>query len=309
MTAPPEKPLLRSLQDFVYWRGRHYFKKLQQFLPDRVFIAQRFEEAFGYELDLSAPRTFNEKMQWLKLYDRRPIHKVCADKYAVLDFITERWGAEYLIPTYAVLTSADEIDEASLPDTPFVIRPTHDQGSTIVIKDKQEKDWTDVRRRMRRSMRTNAYRQKREWQYDGLTPRILIQKALLDKNGDPLAEPKFCCFNGKVQAIIVDHDLYGDCTRTFYDRRWRPYEAEWGTTFRAGTAREEPPQLEQMIALSEKVAADFDFVRVDFYLHEDQIYFGEITFHPGSGFSAFNPPEMDREWGEMLKLTNLSRRA
>lgn len=306
MSAYKARSIFISARDWIYWRCRGVFSQLRRLISDRDFIRWRFHKVFGRLPDLVSPKTLNEKIQWLKLNDRRPINRICADKISVRAHVAERVGEQYLIRQYAVLTKAEELRPETLPAAPFVIKGNLDSGSTVIVRDKQTADWPAIRDLMRRSLRRNHYWKEREWQYGAPKRRILVEEALLDDEGMPPPDYKFHCFNGVVKIIQVDQDRLTSHKRILYDRDWTCIEGEWKHP--RGRPVERPPQLDEAMRLAERLASDFDYVRIDFYIFRNRIYFGEITLHPQAGLGEFKPASLDFAFGEQLVLTGLRRR-
>jgi hypothetical protein len=274
----------------------------QRLVPDRVVLKRLFLKKLGYELSLSHPKTFNEKIQWLKLHDRTPRHTVCADKLAVREVIRRELGEEYLIPLYAHTDRLEEITLDSLPDEPCIIKTTHDSGTRFIVRDKRaitEAEWQKFKAQFAKSMARNFYCTTREWQYKNIPRGIIVEKLLLDHGAIP-NDYKLHCFNGRVELIQVDLDRATDHKRNLYDINWKRQDFGW--KYAGGEDVPRPAHLDEMISSAKKLAAQFCFLRVDFYEVEDAVYFGEMTFHPESGLGPFDPPEWDLKLGQRLRL-------
>lgn len=304
---PKLKPFLRpliyakhSLYQFV--KSKIIPLAKQRLLSDEAFIKQLFYKKLGYEPSLSNPKTFNEKMQWLKINDRTPKHTMCADKYAVREFIRTELGEQYLIPLLRHTDDLEEITRESLPDEPCIIKTTHDSGNYFVVRDKKnitDNEWQIFKSKFEKSIHRNYYYCSREWQYKHIKSKIIIEKLLLE-NGTLPNDYKFYCFNGKSEFVLVDFDKHTDHKRNFYDVNWRQLELR--RKYPNGKDVPRPKCLEEMICLAEKLAEQFCFLRVDFYEVNGCVYFGEMTFHPASGFGAFEPKEWDLKLGQKLRL-------
>ena len=269
-------------------------------IPQEVLLKQRFKRMLGYSLNLSQPKSFNEKIQWLKLHDRSPLHVKCADKFAVREHIKEKIGEEYLIPLIFSAKNVDEINPDQLPDFPIIIKSNHGSGGVFIIRDKARVNWEEIKTELRKQLRQKYDDSKVEWQYSAIEPRFVIEKLLLDKAGSIPSDYKLHCLNGKVRFIQVDMDRETDHKKNLYDEEWNFIDCRFN--YDNGSPVEKPAQLNKMIAIAEKLAKDFIYVRVDLYNIEDKIYFGELTFHPASGFGKFEPIEWDYKFGEMLQL-------
>ncbi len=272
-------------------------------LDDKKYIIeQQFERVVGYKPNIDNPRSFNEKMQWLKLYNEDPLLTKCADKYLVRDYVKEKIGEEYLIPLLGVWDSPDEIDFDKLPNQ-FVLKVNWGSGQNIIVKDKSKLNIEEAKAKLREWMkpRSNLYYYSFEWCYKNIQAKIIAEKYIQQLNDD-LYDYKFLSYNGKVKNLFVVSDRYNNKYVDFYDTDWNklPFERLYHNSPN-GIAK--PQNLDRMISLAERLSKDFPFVRVDFYDIEDKIYFGEITFYPGSGLEAFEPVEWDYKLGEMLTLT------
>ncbi len=296
LIAPLKMPydLLRSMVNGVkkYYRYR--------LVPEKIFLAKTFEKKLGYPLNLENPKTLNEKIQWLKLNDRKPLHTLCADKFAVREHIKRHIGEQYLVPLLQHTDSPLDIVPSTLPGFPFVIKTNHSNGGVTIVRDKSQIAWERVQEQLQESMKNNFYYQTKEWQYKHIEPRILVEKLLLDHHSQIPFDYKIHCFNGKVVFIQVDIDRYIDHKRNLYDSDWNFIDCRW--VYDNGAPLEAPKMLGEMQMLAETLAKDFRYVRVDFYCIDSQIFFGELTFHPQSGFGAFYPEKWDRIFGDKLIL-------
>lgn len=270
-------------------------------LPEKYRLKRRFKRIMGYALNLERPVTLNEKIQWLKLNDRTELHPICADKYAVRDYIKEKIGEDYLIPL--IFNSYDwrDIKPENFPEYPFIIKTNHDSSGGVIVWNKKEVNWEEVRENFKRRMRSNyAIFGKGEWQYASIKPRIIAEKLLITEDGSIPADFKMHCFNGSLRFTQVDLDRQTNHTRNLYDRNWSYIPVSW--LYQNGREVMKPAVYEKMIELAEKLAEDFLYLRVDFYVVSNTIYFGELTFHSDSGNGKFTPEEWDTTFGNMLKL-------
>ena len=267
---------------------------------DFLFATSNYKLQFEEDLNLEMPRTFNEKIQWLKLNDRTQLHVKCADKIAVRDYVKEKIGEHYLIPLIFSTKKATKITPKILPDYPVIIKANHDSGSYIIVREKNKLNWKEIRLMFKKALEFNYYFNLREWQYKNISPQILIEKLLIKKDGSIPEDYKFHCFNGKVKYIQVDLDRETKHTRNMYNINWTLLDLEFH--YPKGTYSPPPVCLEKMISLAEKLAISFYYVRIDFYQINNDIFFGEITFHPEGGFGKFNPKKWDLIFGEQLKL-------
>ncbi len=271
-------------------------------LTDKKYLEYRFLSDMGYKLNLKNPQTFNEKLQWLKLYDRNPEYTKMVDKYEVREYIKEKIGEEYLIPLIGVYDKFDDIDFDKLPNQ-FVIKCNHDSGGLIICKDKNRLDIETARKKINRSLKTNYYYSGREWPYKNVKPRIIIEKYMEDSNKSDLIDYKLFCFNGipKIVLVCSERFLSNNMCETWFDMNWKLIDmTESG--HRVDSTISKPKQLKKMVELSKKLSKNIPFIRVDWYEIGDKLYFGELTFYPASGFEKFEPKEWNKKIGDMLSI-------
>ncbi len=277
-------------------------------LSDQEYISSRFLKTHGYPLDLDNPKTLNEKLQWLKLNDRRDLYTVHADKYGVRAYIQETFGDEYLVPMVLITDQISEVKPENLPNYPTIIKATHDSGSFRIVRDKHKVDWQKLRIDCKWWLSQNYYYADREWQYQSIKPQIIIEKLLATQDGFIPNDYKVNCFNGKVGFIYVSVDREGDNKRNIYDSSWNPLLFTWGAKYKdhslmRGKEIEPPKTLSKMIEISESIAKNYAYVRVDFYDVDGHLYVGEITHCHGGGFDVIRPIEWDYMLGEKLDLS------
>ena len=272
-------------------------------VPDSLYLKVLYRVIMGRKLNLKNPKEYNEKLQWLKLNDRKPEYSTMVDKYEVRGYIEDLLGDKYLIPCLGIYDSVDDIDIDALPDR-FVLKCTHDSGSVEICKDKSSFDIEGARHRLSQAMKRNYYATYREWPYKSVKPRI-IAEGYLEGDGGDLKDYKVMCFNGEAKIIEVHENRFVEGkihTQTFYDREWNIVPLTQVETVTVDRPSERPRQLEEILRLSELIAKDMYHARIDWYIEGDKIYFGEITFFDGSGFESFSTPEMERMLGDMIKL-------
>lgn len=270
---------------------------------DEKFLVKLFDASIGYELNLDNPTTFNEKLQWLKLYNRKPEYTIMVDKYKVRDYIAEKIGDEYLIPLIGVWDNPDDIDFESLPNQ-FVLKCNHNSGLGMCIcKDKSKLDIKKVKRNLRKGLKQDYYLLGREWPYKDVHRKIIAEKYMTDETGTNLRDYKFYCFDGKAKVVGIYQDRNTDkeTTGDFFDMdfKWLDF------TFNMPNAKEKPSKpnhFEKMIEIAEILSEGIPHVRVDLYLSNDNIYFGELTFFDGSGFDKIEPIEWDVKLGSWINL-------
>lgn len=277
-------------------------KKLSYLIPDKLYLSIIYYYVFQKKINWKNPSTYNEKLQWLKLYDRNPLYTILVDKYAGKEYIRELIGDEYIIPTIGVYDNVDDIDINKLPDA-FVLKTTHDSGGVRICIDKNQFDFEEAKKYLNIRMKQNYYYIWREWPYKNVKPRIIVEKYMIDEACNELRDYKFFCFNGKAKFFKVDFDRFTNHHANYYDINCKllPFgEESYPPQF--DKEIEFPKSLDIMIEFSEKIAADMKFLRVDFYEVNGKLYFGELTFYPAAGFGKFIPEGTDLEIGKLLKI-------
>lgn len=291
----------------LYYRiGCFILKRHPKALPDRYYLKCFWKKTMGSNLSLRNPKTLNEKLQWIKIHDRNPLYPTLVDKADVKKWISDNIGRQYVIPTYGVYDSPEEIDYESFPNK-FVLKCTHDSGSTIICGDKASFDKESASAKLGKSLNQNFYWWAREWPYKYLKPRIICEQLLVKKDGTLPNDYKFHCINGKIQFIYVSYDRTGVNDRCLYDTEWKRLPFVW---IAEGNYRPElnktvvprPDCYNEMAAVATKIASLFKYVRVDFYDVDGRPYLGEITLFHGGGFDKFFPEEYDAYYGNILQL-------
>ncbi len=273
-----------------------------RFLPDETYVKLYYRVHVKRKLNLKKPKTFNEKLQWLKFNDRDPFYAIVVDKYKVREYIKDTIGEEYLIPLIGVWDNFDDIDFDSLPDK-FVLKCNHDSGGLVICTDKDKLDIKAARKKINSSLKCQFYYVGREWQYKNVKPKIICEQFIGEQDCPP-ADYKISCFNGKPDNIMV---CYGRETGTtkyyFFDMDWKLLRYnKWGKNAPEDFTLPKPENLEDMIRVAEILSKPYYYARIDLYNIDGKIYFGEITLCPNSGFDANILPETDELFGEKLKL-------
>ena len=264
-------------------------------------LSKWYYKQTGNILNLDNPKTFNEKLQWLKLYDSTPLKTKLADKYLEREWIKEQIGEEYLVPLLGVWNCFDEIDFSKLPDK-FVLKVNQGSGWNLIVTDKTNLNIREEKKKFDRWMSMNfAYVSGLELHYKNIVPKIIAEEYLEDAKG--LIDYRFYCFNGEPRQVWVD--VFSGTTkhmREVYDMNWEkiPLRCTWPSA--KGMLDEKPINFEKMKAFAKKLSQPFCFVRVDFYEVKKKLYMGEMTFIPMSGIGEFEPKEWDEELGRMLAL-------
>ncbi|MGH4140376.1 ATP-grasp fold amidoligase family protein [Clostridium sp.] len=280
---------------FVYFAYKGCFK----WLKDETYLKIMFRSMMGYRLDLKNPKTFNEKLQWLKLNDRKQEYSKYVDKYAVRSYIDETIGGEFLIPLICVYENVEEINWDIIPNK-FVLKCTHGSGSNIICIDKDKLDLEVSKIKLNKWIKNNWYWFGREWPYKNVKPRIVCEKFISETDNTP-DDYKVLCFNGKAKLIEVHIDRYGNHKQDFYDEKWNKTIISQDGTI-SDFVYEKPQQFEKMIQLSEKLASDLYHARIDWFVVRNKLYFGEVTFFDGSGFAPFDQEEYDYLLGSWIDL-------
>lgn len=277
--------------------------KIFRIIPDDIYIGIKYRLCIGKRLNLNNPKTFNEKLQWLKLYDRKNEYTQFVDKYEVRKYIKKIIGKEYLIPLLGVYNSFDEIDFNELPEQ-FVLKPTHTSGNIYICKDKSRIDYVKLKKEVNMWLNIEYFWLHREWPYKNVKPRVICEKYMVDESGNDLKDYKFMCFNGKSKIIQLHTDRFGNHRQYLYDI--------WGNLLEfnnIGYSNDNSLQLDtnitnKMIELAELLSKNIPQLRVDFYYANDKIYFGELTFFDSAGFTDFTPDKYNLILGNMIDLHN-----
>lgn len=277
----------------------HGFARL---FSDKFFLKCEYKYAFGKKLNLKDPQTFNEKLQWLKLYNRRPEYTAMVDKYEVKKYVADIIGEEYIIPTLGVWDRFEDINFETLPDQ-FVLKCTHDSGGLVICKDKATLDLEKARKKIEWSLKRNFFHAHREWPYKNVKPRIIAEQYMEDAGNSDLMDYKFMCFNGELKCTFVCSDRFTKegLHVTFFDNEWNvmPFERHYPS--QAGGIPK-PVNFEKMKSFAMKLSSNIPFVRVDFYEINGKVYFGELTFFPGGGMEEFSPEEWDFTLGDWINF-------
>ena len=278
---------------------------LYYFLPDAVYLKIRYKQVFGNKLHLKNPQKFSEKIQWLKLNDRKAIYHNLVDKYEAKKIVSKIIGEDYIIATLGVWDKYEDIDFSTLPDQ-FILKCTHDSASVTICRDKSSFDpkketWKYDSIFMKRDY---YHFENKQWAYKGIKPRIIAEEYLEDDKYDSLADYKLYCFNGKAKCVYVTINRFTNLRVNIYDMDWNrmPFDHIHQSTT---DIIDKPKHLDLMKELAEKIARFIDnpYVRIDFYEVKGRVYFGEVTFYPEGGMGYFDPEEWDYKFGSWIDLT------
>lgn len=271
-----------------------------RFIPDKTYIQVYYFAKFRRPCNLKNPQLYNEKLNWLKLYDRKPLYTQLVDKYEAKKYIAEQIGEEYVIPTLAVVRHFDEIDFDVLPKQ-FVLKCTHDSAGIVIVKDKNQLDKAKARKLLEDALRYNFYYIGREWPYKDVEPRIIVEELLEEHTVGDLRDYKFFCFNGEPKLMYVHYDRQTDSPKSdYYDMDYHFLDIRHH--YQNGGGVEKPVNFEKMKELSRVLSKGIPHLRVDFYEVDGKIYVGELTFFHCSGFRPFEPDEWNKILGDWIEL-------
>lgn len=286
-------------------RLRYYLERANEkgyfrWLSDKHCLYVLYWARTGKRLDLKNPRTFNEKLQWLKLYDRKPEYVKMVDKYQAKNYIAAKIGQKYIIPTLGVWDRFEDIDFDALPDQ-FVLKCTHDSGGLVIVRDKVKLDKVEAKARIDASLKQNYYLHGREWPYKDVPRRIIAEKYMEDTVDDALTDYKFFCFHGVPKIMYISKDRGNDPRTDFFDMEFRHLPIKVRDPNAEVTPRK-PEQFEEMRQLAEQLSSGIPHLRVDFYLVNGNIYVGELTFFHTSGLTQIQPAEWNMRMGSWIQL-------
>ena len=280
--------------------GQLFFKHL----PDSLYLKIQYRAIMGDRLNLNHPKSFNEKLQWLKIHDRKAEYIQYADKYCVRDFVKRIIGEQYLVKLLGTWDNADNIDYSILPNQ-FVMKGSHDSGSVVVCRNKEILNTETTTKEMREVLKKNNYYYGRDWPYKDIKPRIIAEE-FLDNGPKGLIDYKFYCFHGEPKFLYISQGLENHSTAhiTFYglDKVKMPFQRADYPTHEVEPVF--PKNFDDMIGIARKlaIAVNAPFIRIDLYNIKERILFSEITFRPCSGYMRFTPKEWDYKVGAMLHL-------
>ena len=277
------------------------------YMSDETYIKRKYSACMGRELNLKDPQTFNEKLQWLKLHDRKPEYTMMVDKYRVREYIADTIGEEYLIPLLGVWADPEDIDFDALPDQ-FVLKCNHNSGLGMCIcKDKSKLDIPKVKRELKKSLKQDYYLAGREWPYKDVQKCIIAEAYMEDEDSDDLRDYKFYCFNGTPKFLYVSESLsdHDKARISFASMGWEKMSVKRSDYATFDTLPKRPKNFELMVEFGKKLSAGIPFLRVDLYEINGAVYFGELTFFPGSGFTSLKPEEWDYRLGQWIDLSQV----
>lgn len=286
---------------FMFLSNRGFFNRMS----DKAYLKLRYNCIMGKKLNLDNPVTYNEKLQWLKLYDRKPEYTKMVDKYEAKKYVADIIGEEYIIPTLGVWDNVNDIDFDALPNQ-FVLKCTHDSGGLVICKDKAELDIENAKNTLNHFLNRNFYSVHREWPYKDVKHRIIAEKYMEDESGKDLKDYKFFCFNGEPKLLYISEGLSDHSTAkiSFADMDYNIAEFKRNDFKPFNELPKKPINFEKMKELAKVLSKDRAFIRVDFYEINKKIFFGELTFFPCSGYLPFDPEKYDKILGDWITLPN-----
>lgn len=289
--------------------GKSMLYRFGEKLPDAPYLKLMYYFQTGKRLNLEHPKTFNEKLQWLKVYDRKPEYTTMVDKYAVKEYLANIIGNEYIIPTYGVWDNPEKIEWDKLPSQ-FVLKTTHGGGGkgVIICSDKEKLDKAEAVRQLQAAMKHNFYKNFREWPYKDVKHRVIAEEYLSEEGEEGgIKDYKFYCFNGKPLYCVVISGRWKGVVNDYFDMDWVHQNITLKGIPFAKTPPAKPKNFETMRELAAKLSAGHPHLRVDFYEVNSKLYFSELTFFSSSGFGQFTPDECDQLWGDLINLNNVKQ--
>ena len=272
------------------------------FVPDKMMVSILYRIKFGRKLNLQSPRYYSEKLQWIKLYDRKAIYTKMVDKYQMKSFLAEIIGEEYAVPTLGIWDSFDDIDFDLLPNQ-FVLKCTHDSGSVTICHNKKEMDYKKTKAKFDSALKNNAYLLGREWPYKNADRKIIAEPFLEDlaSDEDALIDYKFFCFNGEPKIMYISNDTGAEPHTDFFDMEFNHLPIRMKDPNSKKEVKK-PQCFNEMIEISKALSKGIRHLRVDFYYVNNKLYVGEMTFFHGSGFVPISPSEWDLKMGEWISI-------
>lgn len=286
---------------YLTFSGGQY--SLAVHLFPKAYLKQLYRRTFGEVLELKNPKTYSEKLQWLKLYDHKPIYTIMADKLAARRFVAENWGEEYLVPLLGEWDTAEEIDFTKLPNE-FIMKCNHNSGGILFCEDKARLDEETERSKFKKQLGVNYYYYAGEWPYKNIKRKVIAEKWMKNADGSSPIDYKLFCFNGKVRVFQINSSRVrkDSCCCDYFDIDWNRLNLKDPGIPTTDIKWERPPYFDLMIQLSEKVTDDIPFCRVDLMIFDEKIYFSEFTFFHEGGMVPFEVPYWDQKFGEWLEL-------
>lgn len=307
------RKIIRYLKDPYFAIGSYLYEKHPHWMSDKFYLQILGRMCYGDKFDLYHPQTMCEKMNWLKLHDRKPLYTTLSDKYRAKLWLQEHFGAEHIIPTLAVCKNADDINLDVLPNS-FVVKCNHDSGNVFICYDKRsmifydkhmvEHNWAEVKYLLNDGLKRNFYWELREWPYKNIKPYVMVEELLQQKDGSIPNDYKLFFINGEFQFTYVSFDREGENDRCTYDENWNHLPFVYADHYNDKINTSDVPRpksYNQMLSLGAKIAEHYKFVRIDFYDVDGKMYFGEVTSYHTGGFAKFYPEKYDAIYAEKIK--------
>lgn len=297
------KKIKRLFTDRTAWFDVLFHLGLLNWVDDKKYLCQKYRLKTGKSLDFDNPKTFNEKLQWLKICDRKDIYTTMVDKYEVKEYVANVIGDEYIIPTIGVYNKFDDIDFAKLPHQ-FVIKCTHDSGGLVIVKDKSVIDIKKIRKKINKCLKRNYYYSGREWPYKNVKPRIIVEKYMEDKKYKSMRDYKFFCFNGRPEIMYLSEGLEDHKTArmSFYDMDMELIDCRRSDYAMLDYTPEKPKNFDKMKKFSAILSNNIPHIRVDWYEINGKLYFGELTFSTCGGMVPFADEKWNKKLGDLINL-------
>jgi len=294
--------IIHGIKKFLGKNIISVFYRSLGFLSDEKYIRLIYRLRIGKKLNLENPRTFTEKLQWLKLNDHNPVYTKIADKLAMRNYVEKKIGPGHTVPVLGTWKKFSDIDFEKLPDR-FVLKTTHDSGSFVICNDKATFDKAKAKKIINRSLKRNYYKTTREWQYKDIEPQIIAEE-YLDEGKRNLTDYKFFCFNGKPVFMYCEEEASEHLTQAIADMKYNlmPFSME---DDKAECLPPKPEQFGYMEKIAQSLSEGFPFIRVDMYCVEDKVYVGELTLYHYGGYTPFRPEEWDLKLGDMLDISRV----
>lgn len=293
--------MIKMLVSYIRTKWYLFLKWISPLIPPKPYLCLIFYLSNRYRPNLDNPKSFNEKIQWLKLYDHNPMYTELVDKYLVKNYISKIIWEKYVIPTLWVYDKFDDIDFDKLPNQ-FVLKCNHDSWSVVICRNKDTFDKKTAKKKLDKALRFNYYNEWKQWAYKNIEQKIIAEKYMVDNKNWELQDYKFMCFNWEVKCSFVCSERFNGWLKvTFFDKDWNvmPFIRHYP---KSNKKIEKPKNYKQMIKIAEILSKNIPFVRIDLYEINGNIYFWEFTNYPWGWFEEFFPREWDYILGEWIKL-------
>lgn len=278
---------------------------MKKLIPDKIYLSRDYKKRVGRKLNLKNPKTFTEKQQWLKLYNRNKLYTDVVDKFEVRNYVSKKIGENYLCKLHGVYDNFEDIDFSLLPNK-FVVKATHDSGSVYIVKDKNKMNKSKLKKEINFALKINYFYEGREWPYKNVKPRIIIEEYLENENGEPLRDYKIWCFSGDPKFIqVMSERSNSHFYINHFDLEWNEFKLEIEDRIANPKKIPRPKTLNEMIEVAKKLSNPFHFSRIDLYEINGEIVFGEITFFPAGGMYKFINYQDDLKLGKLINLDNI----